>query len=81
MWIGRAREAEREALTSRFESEKAKQQVTVESKKQELLTTLMAFKEQLRAKRLVVQAKASAFETDLRKELYHIKAGFKKLFE
>ena len=74
-------EAEFEALKSRFESEKAKQQVTLESKKQELLGKLTLFKDQLKAKRLVVQAKADVLETDLREGLDHIKAGFKKLFE
>ena len=74
-------EAEFEALKGRFESEKAKQQVTLESKKQELLTKLALFKDQLKAKRLVVQGKADALETDLREGLDHIKAGFKKLFE
>ena len=74
-------EAEFEALKGRFESEKAKQQVTLESKKQELLTKLALFKDQLKAKHLVVQTKADALETDLRERLDHIKAGFKKLFE
>ena len=74
-------EAEFEALKGRFESEKAKQQVTLESKKQELLGKLTLFKDQLKAKRLVVQAKADALETDLRERLDHIKAGFKRLFE
>lgn len=74
-------EAEFEALKSRFESEKAKQQVTLESKKQELLGKLTLFKDQLKAKRLAVQAKADALETDLREGLDHIKRGFKKLFE
>ena len=37
-------EAEFEALKGRFESEKAKQQVMLESKKQELLTNLVLFK-------------------------------------
>jgi hypothetical protein len=74
-------EAEFEALKGRFESEKAKQQVTLESKKQELLTKLTLFKDQLKTKHLVVQTKADALETDLRERLDHIKAGFKKLFE
>jgi len=74
-------EAEFEALRSRLESEKAKQQVTLESKKQELLGKLTLFKDQLKAKRLVVQAKADVLETDLREGLDHIKAGFRKLFE
>ena len=74
-------EAEFDALKSRFESEKAKQQVTLESKKQELLTKLALFKDQLRAKRLVLQAKADVLETDLREGLDHIKAGFRKLLE
>ena len=74
-------EAEFEALKSRFESEKAKQQVTLESKKQELLTNLVSFKDQLKAKRVAVEAKADVFETDLRQGLDQIKAGFRKLFE
>ena len=74
-------EAEFEALKGRFESEKAKQQVTLESKKQELLTKLTLFKDQLKVKRLAVQGKADALETDLREGLDHIKAGFKRLFE
>jgi polyribonucleotide nucleotidyltransferase len=74
-------EAEFEVLKGRFESEKAKQQVTLESKKQELLTNLVSFKDQLKAKRVAVEAKADVFETDLREGLDHIKAGFRKLFE
>jgi len=74
-------EAEFEALKGRFESEKAKQQVTLESTKQELLTKLMLFKDQLKAKRLVVQAKADVLETDLREGLDQIKAGVRRLFE
>jgi len=74
-------EAELEALKGRFESEKAKQQVTPESKKQELLTKLVLFKDQLTAKRLVVQAKAEVLETDLREGLDQIKAGVRRLFE
>ncbi len=74
-------EAEFEVLKSRFASEKAKQQVALESKKQELLTTLVLFKDQLKAKRLVVQAKADALETDLHEGLDQIKAGFRRLIE
>jgi DNA repair exonuclease SbcCD ATPase subunit len=74
-------EAEFEALKGRFESERAKQQAILESKKQELLTRLVLFKEQLKAKRLVVQAKADVFETDLREGLDQIKAGVRRLFE
>lgn len=74
-------EAEFEALKSRLESEKAKQQVSLESKKQELLTKLMLFKDQLKAKRVVVQAKADVLEADLREGLDQIKAGVRKLFE
>jgi len=74
-------EAEFEALKGRLESEKAKQQVTLESKKQELLTKLVLFKDQLKAKRLGVQTKADALETDLRAGLDQIKAGIKKMFE
>jgi hypothetical protein len=74
-------EAEFEALKDRFESEKAKQQVTLEWKKEELLTKLVLFKDQLNAKRVVVQAKADVFETDLRQRLDQIKAGVRKFFE
>ena len=74
-------EAELEALKDRFEGEKAKQQVTLESTKQELLTKLVLFKDQLKAKRMVVEAKADVLETDLREGLDQIKAGVKKLFE
>jgi hypothetical protein len=74
-------EAEFEALKGRFESVKAKQQVTLESTKQELLTKLMLFKDQLKAKRVVVQAKADVLETDLREGLDQIKAGVRRLFE
>jgi hypothetical protein len=74
-------EAEFEALKGRFEHEKAKQQGMLESKKQELLTELVLFKDQLKAKRGVVQAKADVFETDMRQGLDQIKAGFRKLFE
>ena len=74
-------EAEFEALKGRFESEKAKQHVTLESTKQELLTKLVLFKDQLKAKRVAVQAKADVLETDLREGLDHIKAGVRKLFE
>ena len=74
-------EAEFEALKGRFESQKAKQQATLQSKKQDLLTELVLFKDQLKAKRLVVQAKADVLETDLREGLDQIKAGFRRLFE
>jgi hypothetical protein len=74
-------EAEYEALKDRFESEKAKQQVTLEWKKEELLTKLVLFKDQLKAKRVVVQAKADVLEADLRQGLDQIKAGVRKLFE
>jgi hypothetical protein len=81
--VGRtsALEAEFEALKGRLESKKAKQQVTLESTKQELLTKLVLFKNQLHAKRVVVQAKADMLETDLREGLDQIKAGVKRLFE
>lgn len=81
--VGRAStlEAELEALKGRFETEKAKQQVTLESKKQELLTELGSFKDRLKVKRASVQAKTDVFETDLREGLDQIKKGFKKLFE
>lgn len=74
-------EAEFEALKGRFEGEKAKQHVTLESTKQELLTKLVLFKDQLKAQRVVVQAKADVLETDLREGLDQIKAGVKRLFE
>lgn len=74
-------EAELEALKDRFESEKAKQQVTLERKKEELLTKLVLFKDQIKAKRVAVQAKADGLESDLREGLNHIKAGFRKMFE
>jgi hypothetical protein len=74
-------EAEFEALKDRFESEKAKQQVTLEWKKEELLTKLVLFKDQLKAKRVVVQAKADVLEADLREGLNQIKAGVRKMFE
>jgi hypothetical protein len=74
-------EAEFEALKDRFESEKDKQQVTLEWKKEELLTKLVLFKDQLKAKRVVVQSKADVLEADLREGLDQIKAGVRKLFE
>lgn len=81
--VGRAStlEAEFEALKGRFESEKAKQQVALESKKQELLAKLQAYKNQLNEKRRMIQTKADTFEADLRKGLDQIKSGFKRLFE
>jgi hypothetical protein len=39
------------------------------------------FKDQLKAKRVVVQAKADVLEADLREGLDQIKAGVRKLFE
>jgi hypothetical protein len=74
-------EAEFEALKDRFESEKAKQQATLEWKKEELLTKLVLFKDQVKAKRVAVQAKADVLESDLREGLDNIKAGFRKMFE
>ena len=74
-------EAEYEVLKDRFEHEKVRQQVTLESKKEELLARLVLYKDQLKAKREVVQAKADVFETDMRQGLDQIKAGVKKLFE
>ena len=74
-------EAEFEALKDRFETEKTKQQVTLEWKKEELLAKLVLFKDQLNAKRVVVQAKADVLETDLRQGLDQIKAGVRKFFE
>ena len=81
--VGRASilEAEFEALKGRFETEKSKQQATMEAKKQELLAKLLVFKDQLKAKRRVVQAKADTLETDLREGLDQIRAGFRRLFE
>jgi len=74
-------EAEFEALKGRFESEKAKQQVMLESRKQELLAKLQVFKDQLKEKRRLVQAKADTFELDLREGLDQIKTAFRRLFE
>jgi hypothetical protein len=74
-------EAEFEALKERFEIEKAKQQVSLEWKKEELLSKLMLFKDQLKEKRVAVQAKADLLETDLREGLNQIKAGVKRMFE
>ena len=74
-------EAEFEALKDRVESEKAKQQVTLEWKKEELLTKLVLFKDQVKAKRVAAQAKADVLESDLREGLGHIKARFRKMFE
>jgi hypothetical protein len=74
-------EAEYEVLKDRFMSEKAKQEVVLESKKEELLAKLVLFKDQVKAKRVVVQAKADVLETDLRQGLDHIKAGVRRLFE
>lgn len=74
-------EAEYEVLKDRFEHEKSRQQVTLESKKEELLARLVLYKDQLKAKREVVQAKADVFETDMRQGLDQIKAGVRKLFE
>ena len=74
-------EAEYEVLKDRFESEKDKQEGVLESKKEELLAKLVLFKDQVKAKRVVVQAKANVLETDLREGLDQIKAGVKRLFE
>jgi len=74
-------EAEYEVLKDRFENEKARQQGTLESKKEELLAKLVLYKDQLKAKRVKVQSKADVLETDLRQELDQIKAGVKKFFE
>jgi hypothetical protein len=74
-------DAEFDALKGRFESEKAKQQATLGSKKEELLTKLVLFKDQLKAKRVAVQAKADVLETDLRDGLDQIKAGVRRFFE
>lgn len=81
--VGRASklEAEFEALKDRFESEKAKQQVRLEWKKEELLAKLVSFKGQLNEKRVAVQAKADVLETDLRQGLDQIKAGVRKFLE
>jgi hypothetical protein len=53
----------------------------LDSKKHELLTELVLFKDRLKTKRSVVQAKADVFETDMRQGLDQIKAGFRRLFE
>ena len=74
-------DAEFEALKDRFESEKAKKQVMLESTKEELLSKLVLFKDQVKAKRLTVQARADVLEADLREGLDQIKAGVKRLFE
>jgi hypothetical protein len=74
-------EAELEALKSRFESEKAKQQDALESKKQELLGKLHQYKDELKERRRAVQAKADAFELDLREGLDRIKTAFRSLFD
>jgi len=74
-------DAEFEAFKDRFEREKARQQVVLEWKKEELLTKLVLFKDQLKAKRVAVEAKADVLETDLRERLDQIKAGVRKLFE
>ena len=74
-------EAEFEAFKGRLESEKDKQHFALESTKQELLTKLVLFRDQLKTKREVVQAKADVFETDMRQGLDQIKAGVRKLFE
>ena len=74
-------EAEYEVLKDRFESEKARQQFTLESKKEELLAKLVLFRDQLKAKRVVVEAKADVLETDLRQGLDQIRAGVRKFFE
>ena len=74
-------EAEFDALKNRFDSEKAKQQAMLDSKKEELLTKLVLFKDQLKAKRVAVQAKADVLESDLRDGLDQIKAGVRRFFE
>lgn len=74
-------EAEFEALKERLGREKAKQGTLLDSKKQELLAKLEAFKEQLKAKRRIVQAKSDSFEKDLRDGLDQIKTAFRRLFE
>lgn len=81
--IGRASslEAEFEALKSRFEIEKSKQQVALESKKQDVLVKLRAFQRDLKTKRADAQAKGEAFVHDLRKGLNQIQTAFRKLFE
>ena len=74
-------DAEFEVLKDRFEHEKSKQEFALETKKEELLTKLVLFKDQLKAKRVVAQAKADVLETDLREGLDQIKAGVRRLFE
>jgi hypothetical protein len=75
-----ALEAELDALESRFETEKTRQQAVLESKKQELLDRLRTFRGQIEARRQTVQAKAGTLEHDLREGMEQIKAAFKKLF-
>ncbi len=81
--VGRASmlEAELDGLKSRFEGEKAKQDVSLESKKRELLARVQAYREQLTEKRRMVQAKADSFEMDMREALEQIKTAFRRLFE
>jgi DNA repair exonuclease SbcCD ATPase subunit len=81
--VGRAStlEAEFEALKNRFEIEKAKRQAKLEEKKQEILAKLQAFKDQLKAKRRIVQAKTDTLERDLREGLEQIKKAVRSLFE
>jgi len=81
--VGRASglEAEFEALKSRFESEKVKQQAVLETRKEELLAKLHRYKDELKEKRGLVQAKADTFEHDLREGLDQIKKAFGKLFD
>lgn len=54
---------------SRASTLEAEQQTMLEAKKQELLAKLHAYKDDLKAKRRVVQAKADTLEQDLREGL------------
>ena len=81
--VGRASglEAEFEALKSRFESEKVKQQAALETRREELLAKLHRYKDELKEKRGLVHAKADTFEHDLREGLDQIKKAFRGLFD
>ncbi len=81
--VGRANslEAEFEALKTRFEIEKSKQQSTLAEKKQDVLVKLQAFQRDLKAKRSEAQAKGEAFVHDLRKGLDQVQSAFRKLIE
>jgi predicted nuclease with TOPRIM domain len=74
-------ESEVEALKSRIWADAAKHQAALESKMQELLAKLPAYKDKMKEKRQEIEAKATTFEADLRTGLDQIKSGFKRLFE